>query len=118
LAKITLEMIEAVYTSALSVIASELTEDEAVSDIEADCGMNPSSAKMYLRCAIGLIRGKDYGRTVNAQAMDYFFTRIKKDSGKQGLERALAAFDRHAELNSNPQLNLKNIAARHRRLLD
>lgn len=115
MAKITQKMIETTYISALSVINGGLTEAEATLAIKTNSSINPNSAKMYLRCAIALLTGKYYSRTVNGQAMDYYFAQIKKDFGHDGLSRALQSFDKHIACNSNPQLNLQEIADKYRK---
>lgn len=85
----------AIYSAFRRVEANELSERDAGNLLVAQHGMNFSSAMGYLRCLRNATGGKDYTRTMSANATDYFLGRIRDDMSKEVFERTLAAVERH-----------------------
>jgi 5-methylcytosine-specific restriction protein A len=60
-------------------------------------GMNPASARDYIKNFSQLMGGLIFHRTMNVFATDYYFTNIYKDFGVGSLSQALSAVTKHIE---------------------
>lgn len=111
--KTTQEMITATYMEGRRVANSSITETEAAKKVARETSMNEDSAKMYIHCVVALLRGGAF-RSVKADALDYYLSRISEDEGKVGLTRALETIEEHIKLRVKP---VKEIAEKYYSLL-
>lgn len=95
--KITNAQVQATYPLAKRVGAGELQLSFAVDELVTSHGMNRGSAQGYVYVVQRLIEGREYRRTINVYATDYFLESIHRDFGITGLALAVDAVRKHLE---------------------
>ncbi|HEU4820438.1 MAG TPA: HNH endonuclease signature motif containing protein [Qipengyuania sp.] len=97
MAAITLVEVTRVFDLAKLVASGKMSESEAGGALNAELGMNYSSAMGYLRKRKQLLAGEQYTRTMNTVATRYFLERIRDEEGDVGLTSALSAVRKHID---------------------
>lgn len=93
--KITNEMVAYSYEVAKQVYADELTRSEGKEKISNKTGMKIGSANDYITVFLDMMSGKEYHRTINNFATEYYFENIHRDFGRNYLKNAIEAADLH-----------------------
>ena len=117
LSKISKEMIEQTYSAGLIVVNHEMSEPAAATHVCSLTGMNLNSSKMYVRCIVSLLKGEKFGRTINANAMDYYLNKILNDFGSEALLLAISVVVDHVSCQANPLLNIRSIVQKYSQLV-
>ena len=115
--KISKEMIEQTYSVGLMVVNREMSEPDAAAYVCSVTGMNLNSSKMYVRCVVSLLKGEKFGRTINANAMDYYLNAILNDFGSDALLLAISVVVDHVSCQANPLLNIRSIVQKYSQLV-
>jgi len=95
--KITQDMIETSYEFARKVYDRNIELKKALDEIELKSGMERGSALAYLNVFCCMLDGKEYHRTINEAATDYFLSSIKRDYSYDHLKSACSAAKKHVE---------------------
>lgn len=95
--KITEEQVQKAYELGKSVYKGRLSLSDAATELAETLSMNRGSAQGYIYTFECILSGKEYRRTINAYATDYYLTCILKDFGRAALTRALDAVRKHLE---------------------
>lgn len=93
--KITNEMVVYSYEVAKEVYVGKLTRPEGKEKVSTETGMKIGSANDYITVFLDMMSGKEYHRTINNFATEYYFENIKKDFGMEYLKNAITAADFH-----------------------
>ena len=93
--EITNAMIEVTYDLAKNVYTNVIKENEALSILTNEHGMNRNSAADYIHNLKYMIDGIEYARTNNEYATEYFLKNIYTDFGIDKFRNALNALDKH-----------------------
>lgn len=91
------KQINAAYDVARDVFDRRLGRVEGQRRLEADEGLNRSTANDYLGAFIDMRKGKRFTRTINALGTKIFLRRIREDYGVAALATALSACREHAD---------------------
>jgi len=94
---ITEDQVHKAYELGKSVHEESTSLSDAATDLAETLSMNRGSAQGYIYTLGCLLSGKEYRRTINAYATDYYLTRIYQDFGRAALTRALSAVQKHLE---------------------
>jgi len=97
MAAITKVEIAAAYELGSKRLSGEITEAEAVSRLVDIYGMNRGSANDYVDALRHIRTGEVYRRTINAEAVAYYLSRIELDIGFEALELAIQSVRSHIE---------------------
>lgn len=98
--EITLEKIKILYETAKKVYRKELTQKNALIELQNQ-NINKNSANDYLYCYACLVEGKLFNRTMNIESTKYFLSKILEDSGIQYLMNALQSLSLHIDYYEN-----------------
>jgi 5-methylcytosine-specific restriction protein A len=93
--KITTEMTKFAYHYSKKVFNNEISEADALNILTKDHGMNQNSAADYIHNFRSMLAGKQYARTNNEEATEYYLVNILKDFGINAFQKALFALDKH-----------------------
>lgn len=99
--KIQRSQINAAYDVARRVFAKAIRPGEGVALLAKEHGLNPNSARGYIRCYGHLRNGERYTRTLSNPAAEVFLERIFADDGPEALVSAIAAICAHIEYYEN-----------------
>ena len=90
------------------------TSDEYIKEYAAnvsnETGMNKNSAIMYIYAVKSLLQGSVYKRAINSTALKKYFVMINDEFGKNGLEKALNATEKHIEYLTKFNIPTKSIS--------
>jgi 5-methylcytosine-specific restriction protein A len=95
--RISNHMIEACYDYASKVYNRQIELKKALDDIELGTGMGRGSAQAYVNVLCCMLDGKEYHRTINEAATDYFLSKIKVDYDREKLLSACNATRKHVD---------------------
>ncbi|MFT0172786.1 HNH endonuclease [Paraburkholderia mimosarum] len=119
--EITRDKIDAAYEVARQVFEEALGRGEGVAILANEHGLNPNSARGYIRCYAHLRKGERYTRTLSTPAADVFLDRMYEDDGPDALEQGIASIWKHLayyEATSNSTAHaLRAVVARHEQRL-
>ncbi|MCF0266068.1 HNH endonuclease [Acinetobacter guillouiae] len=108
--KITTLMTKRGYELSKAVFYGSITRDEALDELENDYGMNRGSVNDYINGFKSMIKGKEYKRTFNKEATDFFLENIYLDFGIDVINFTLQAVRRHIDYYQKLRnVNLKSI---------
>jgi 5-methylcytosine-specific restriction protein A len=108
--KIPEELTSTAYEISKRVYEKKLTLKEGKELLVGANRMNSNSASDYINNFRYLIEGKRFTRTNNAYSMEYYFDKIYKDYGSEGLSNALNALRLHIEYYEGIQkVNMKSM---------
>ena len=104
---ITIDEIKKIYPLAKSVSEGSKELKDAVSRLETEAGMNPTSAKIYIGFFLKLKKGELHRNkmTANREAVRYFLEKIHANDGKGDLETALDSLQQHIKYREEQELN-------------
>lgn len=118
--RITTEMTKAAYKLAADVYHGKIQEKHALDTLVTKYGMNRGSASDYIVNFKRMMEGKNYKRTNNSEATDYFFTNILNDYGIAKLRNALSAANEHVDyyesLGRGNLNSIRSIIAKHEKI--
>lgn len=95
--KITNEQVHQAYLLGKSVAENSISLSDAADRLSESHSMNRGSAYGYIYTVQNLFCGKEYRRTINAYATDYYLKKILHDYGSSALNTALEAVRKHLE---------------------
>jgi hypothetical protein len=94
---ITTEMIKTSYEYARKVHHRQIELKKALDEIVHISGMGKGSALAYVHAFCCMMDGREYTRTINESATDYFLNGIKNDYSRDVLISACNAAKLHVE---------------------
>lgn len=94
---ITREQIHVAYEIAKDEHAKTISSEDAAGHLVNDHGWNESSAYGYIHTFICMMEGKEYQRTINAYATEYYLRNIYLDFGEPAFENAIYSVRKHLE---------------------
>lgn len=94
---ITEEQVQKAYELGKLVHKERISLSDAATELAESLSMNRGSAQGYIYTLGCLLSGKEYRRTINAYATDYYLTHIHQDFGRAALTKALSAVRKHLE---------------------
>ncbi|KNZ40614.1 hypothetical protein [Acetobacterium bakii] len=97
MAKITNEMVKCSYEVAKEVYSGKFSRSEGKTEISSLTGMGIGSANDYITVLLEMLRGKEYHRTINTFATEYYLENILNDFGQESLTKALSAVKGHVK---------------------
>lgn len=97
MAKISNEIIHALYAAAKKIHQGEMTHKDGIDVLVDEYGINRNSASDYVYNYICMIEGKRFSRTSNAYATEYYLQQIYADGGRAALLNALSALCQHLD---------------------
>lgn len=95
--QITEGQIQKAYKLGKLVHEENLSLEDAVTNLAVSVSMNRGSARGYIYTFHCLLKGKEYRRTINAYATDYYLTHILMDFGRAALISAVSAVRKHLD---------------------
>jgi hypothetical protein len=90
-------MIKACYEVARKVHQRQIELKKALDEVELRTGMGRGSALAYVNVLCCMLDGREYHRTINETATDYFLNGIKNDYSREHLISACTAAKQHVE---------------------
>ena len=96
MSQITRSQVEKAYELAKAFYLEQVTQAEAVAELQT-IGMNPSSAKDYIRNLRQMLRGEEFQRTLNLPATDFYLHSIRRDFGEAAYANALQSLEHHLD---------------------
>lgn len=119
--KITKRMTEAAYGLSADVYHKRISRKFALDQLENTFGMTRGTAADYLVNFKKMVEGEKYVRTNNAEATEYFFTKILQDYGEEKLSNAIKAASEHVDyyesLDRGNLNGIRAIISRHEKIL-
>lgn len=114
---ITKSMIEYAYGIGKKVYSDEIREIDGVTEINMQTGMSRSSANSYIMVLMDMLDGKEYHRTINAMATEYYLVHIALDYGLERQKKAAKAVEMHAKyyasLDHGHQVQIEELAKKY-----
>jgi predicted HNH restriction endonuclease len=95
--KIDNKLVPLAYDLSIQVYKNEIKLSEAVRELSAKNQMNENSARDYINNFKYLLEGRQFTRTLNQYSMNYFLNRIYEDFGKEGINNAIQALEKHVD---------------------
>lgn len=95
MARITEEMVHQAYRSAQRVWSGQISRSAARSEIALLTGMGVGSAGDYITVFLSMMEGKEYKRSINLYATEYYLVHIGADYGLEAQKRAARAVKAH-----------------------
>lgn len=95
--KITDQMSMRAYALAREVYRGSVDKTSAIEELSNEMGMNLGSAADYINNLRYMLSGKQYTRTLNCFATNYFLENIRSNFGEEALHNALSAFRKHLD---------------------
>ena len=94
---ITQVQVEAAYAVAKREYGKAITSEAAANHLVSKYGWNESSAYGYVHTFLCMMDGKEYQRTINAYATEYYLRNIRSDFGFPRFQCAISAVKKHLE---------------------
>ncbi len=114
--KILLDEIALCFRLGADVVRGNITLSDAAL-LAASNGMNPGSARGYIKIVRDMTEGVTYKRTLNEMAADYYLSNIGEEFGASYYKNALSSLRKHIDYyESNGKRNVvaqKRILAKH-----
>lgn len=96
----------------------EQTETAAVQTLVSELSMNETSAGGYIRAVGWMLKGIDYGMTINRAATEYYLNTIKSKFGSERANLAAQSVRKHLNVNKNPQQSIEKLLSEFEARLD
>lgn len=118
--KIGERQITEVYAYSKQVYSKSISLKNAIERIHSNTGMGLNSANGYIRVFLRMMEGRQYERTLNPEATEFYLTNIRQDFGDRQLEKALEALHKHlvyyekTSKNHSKQLKIQVIYQRYK----
>lgn len=114
---ITKSMIECAYDVGKRVYLGDIRKIDGVAEVSRRTDMSESSANFYIMVLVDMLDGKEYHRTINATATEYYLEHIALDYGRKRQKIAAKAVDMHAKyyasLNHGHQVQIEELAKKY-----
>ncbi len=94
---ITQVQVEAAYAVAKREYGKAITSEAAANHLVSKYRWNESSAYGYVHTFLCMMDGKEYQRTINAYATEYYLRNIRSDFGFPRFQCAISAVKKHLE---------------------
>ncbi len=95
--KMTKEEVILIHEIAREVYKDRMYLKDGLDFLEKEMKMKKGSARMYINAFKAMKKGECYKMEINKPATIYFIEQIFIDDGKDGLELALKALEKHIE---------------------
>lgn len=92
---ITNKQIQAAYEIAKDEYANVISSEGAAGYLVSEHGWNESSAYGYIHTFLCMMESKEYQRTINAYATEYYLRNIYLDFGEAAFENAISSARKH-----------------------
>ncbi|CAA0117638.1 Uncharacterised protein [BD1-7 clade bacterium] len=83
------------YQAAKSVYDGCTEKNRAIASLIENVGMNHASATFYLNAFQKMMEGKQYEKTINGLAANYYLENIRRDYGNEKYQSALSSLYKH-----------------------
>lgn len=94
---ITQDQVKAAYAIAKKEYAKSITSEAAANHLVSMYGWNESSAYGYIHTFLCMMDGKEYQRTINAYATEYYLRNIYSDFGVSAFNNAIVSVQKHLD---------------------
>ncbi|MEZ8742730.1 HNH endonuclease [Photobacterium swingsii] len=94
---ITIKEIKAAFQLGLKAYEQDISASQLKNKLVDDYAMNPSSAHGYIEIVQHMLNGRQYTRTINAQATEFYLQHIYERYGIDKLKNAVEAVRKHLD---------------------
>ena len=94
---ITINEIKAAFELGVQAYSRDVSPSQLKQQLVDDYNMNPSSAHGYIEIVKHMLNGRQYTRTINAQATEYYLEHIYELYGVSKLKTAVEAVRKHLD---------------------